>query len=166
MITQPDTPFKSRYTRLDRIPYAGVQTPNAAHTGSNLEHDLEQIITSTNPTMVLAPAPLDAHPDHKATGELVQRILEKRGQSQKLRYWIIHGGIEWPLPKGWHTNLPLAPPPRGYNLPWQRVTLRPEHVQTKARATRAHSSQLTALGRYLASFSRTNELLSPTGTMP
>jgi LmbE family N-acetylglucosaminyl deacetylase len=166
MLKEPNTPFKSRYTRLERIPYAGVITPNAAHTGTNLEHDLEHILETTQPTMILVPSPLDAHPDHNTTGELVRQMLEKRGETNKLRYWIIHGGIEWPLPKGWHTDLPLAPPPRGYNLPWQRITLTPKQIQRKAQTTRAYSSQLTALGRYLASFSRTNELLSPTGTLP
>jgi LmbE family N-acetylglucosaminyl deacetylase len=160
MLEHHDTPFRSRYTKLERVPYSGVVSPNAAHTGANLEHDLETVIDLVKPTLVLAPSALDAHPDHRATGQFALRVLERRGQSALLRYWIIHGGFEWPLPKGWHTDLPLAPPPRGYDLPWQRVSLTPTQIAVKVRATRAYSSQVLALGRFLASFSRTNELLS------
>lgn len=160
MLEHPDTPFRSRYTKLERVPYSGVVSPNAAHTGANLERDLETVLDLVKPTLVLAPSVLDAHPDHRATGLFAQRILERRGESSLLRYWIIHGGLEWPLPKGWHTDLPLAPPPRGYNLPWQRVSLSPTQIAIKVRATRAYSSQVLALGRFLAAFSRTNELLS------
>jgi LmbE family N-acetylglucosaminyl deacetylase len=164
MLEQPERLFRSRYTKLVRVPYAGVVSQNAAHTGTNLERDLRHVIDLVNPTMVLAPSVLDAHPDHRATGELTQRMLQRRGQTSALRSWIVHGGFEWPLPKSWHTNLPLVPSPRGRNLPWQRVSLSPDQVQVKVRATRAYISQVIALGRFMAAFSRTNELLSPQGT--
>ena len=32
------------------------------------------------PTLVLAPAPQDLHPDHHASGELARRLLERRGE--------------------------------------------------------------------------------------
>jgi LmbE family N-acetylglucosaminyl deacetylase len=160
----PETLFRSRYTKLVRVPYSGVVTQNAAHTGTNLERDLGQVIDLVQPTMVLAPSILDAHPDHRATGELTQRMLQRRGQATTLRSWIVHGGFEWPLPKSWHTDLPLVPSPRGRNLSWQRVSLSPDQVQVKVRATRAYTSQVIALGRFMAAFSRTNELLSPQGT--
>jgi LmbE family N-acetylglucosaminyl deacetylase len=163
MLEQPETLFRSRYTKLVRVPYFGVVTQNAAHTGTNLERDLENMIDLVKPTMVLAPSVLDAHPDHRATGELIQRILQQRHQTAMLRSWIVHGGLEWPLPKSWHTDLPLVPSPRGRTLPWQRVSLNPEQVQVKVRATRAYTSQVIALGRFMAAFSRTNELLSEPG---
>jgi LmbE family N-acetylglucosaminyl deacetylase len=164
MLEHPETPFRSRYTKLVRVPYSGVVTANALQTGTNLERDLERVIDQVKPTLVLAPSVSDAHPDHRATGELTLRILARRGDAATLRSWIIHGGLEWPLPKSWHTDLPLVPSPRGRNLPWQRVSLTPEQVQRKVRATRAYTSQVIALGRFMAAFSRTNELLSAQGT--
>ncbi len=163
MLEHPETLFRSRYTKLVRIPYSGVVSQNAAHTGTNFERDLEHVIDLVKPTMVLAPSVLDAHPDHRATAGLTQRILQRRGETAILRSWIIHGGLEWPLPKSWHTDLPLVPSPRGRNLPWQRVSLTPDQVQVKVRATRAYASQVIALGRFMAAFSRTNELLSAQG---
>ena len=160
LLEHRDTVFRSRYTRLERVPYPGVVSPNAAHTGANLERDLETVLDLVRPTLVLAPSLQDAHPDHHAVAEFALRVLERRGEDSRLRFWIVHGGLEWPLPKGWHTDLPLAPPPRGASVPWQKVSLNPTQVATKVRATRAYSSQVLALGRFLASFSRTNELLS------
>ena len=164
MLEHPEIPLRSRYTKLVRVPYPGVVTQNALQTGTNLERDLERVIDLVKPTLVLAPSVLDAHPDHRATGELTRQILQDRGQTAILRSWIVHGGFEWPLPKSWHTDLPLVPSPRGRNLPWQRVSLTPEQVQVKVRATRAYASQVIALGRFMAAFSRTNELLSTAGT--
>ena len=164
MLEHPETLFRSRYTKLVRVPYTGAITANAAHTGTNLERDLGHVIDLVQPTLLLAPSVLDAHPDHRAAGELTKRILQQRGETAILRSWIVHGGLEWPLPKSWHTDLPLVPSPRGRHLLWQRVSLRPEQVQVKVRATRAYTSQVIALGRFMAAFSRTNELLSAQGT--
>ncbi|MCL6569368.1 MAG: PIG-L family deacetylase, partial [Meiothermus silvanus] len=114
------------------------------------------------PTLILAPSPQDAHPDHRATGELAIRVLGRRGELERLRYWIVHGGLEWPLPKGLHPALPLEPPPRGRGLPWERLDLDSEEEQTKLEATRAHVSQMELLSRFMLAFVRKNELYSPT----
>ncbi len=154
-------PFTAPHTGVDRVPYPGTLSPGAAYTGENLERDLEKLLEETRPTVVLAPSPLDAHPDHRATGDLTLRVLGKRKELGKARFWIVHGGLEWPLPKGLHKNLPLEPPPRGRGLPWQRVNLSPEQIEAKLQAARAHHSQMLILGRFMEAFVRQNELLSP-----
>lgn len=154
-------PFTAPHTGVDRVPYPGTLSPGAAYTGENLERDLEKLLEETRPTVVLAPSPLDAHPDHRATGDLTLRVLGKRKELGKARFWIVHGGLEWPLPKGLHKNLPLEPPPRGRGLPWQRVNLGPEQIEAKLQAARAHHSQMLILGRFMEAFVRQNELLSP-----
>lgn len=111
--------------------------------------------------MVLAPTPLDVHPDHRATGELVLTLLQERGQLEAGRWWIVHGDAEWPLPKGVHPSQPLFPPLRARSLAWERFDLEPVWVEQKLRAILAYGSQVALMRRFLESFVKGNELLSP-----
>ena len=154
-------PYTSPRTGASAVPYAGTLSPGAAYTGANLERDLEQLVGAIRPTVVLAPSPEDAHGDHRTTGDLAIRVLGRRRELAKARFWIVHGGPEWPLPKGQHLALPLWPPPRGRGLEWQRVDLSLEEAGKKLEAVRAHRSQTLILGRFMEAFVRQNELISP-----
>lgn len=157
------TPYTSPQTRLDRVAYPGCRTPGAPYTGQALEADLEGVMAQVRPTLLLAPSPLDAHADHRATGYLALRLL-RPGLSAL--FWIVHGGVEWPLPKGLHPTLPLEPPPRGRGLPWQRLDLTPPVRAAKEAALLAYRSQMEILGRFLLAFVRQNELFSPHPLLP
>src|SRR6202162_1314050 len=102
-------PYRSQYTASTSVRYADAVSPGASYTGANLERDLEYLIAEFRPTLVLAAAPQDLHPDHRASGELVRRLLERRGELAALRYWIIHAR-GWPRPYGLEPPVPLAPP--------------------------------------------------------
>ena len=158
-------PFRSLYTGQDCVPYPEAVSPSAEHTAANLEADLRAVLERSRPTIVFAPSSHDAHPDHRATAELVDRLLAPKLGVRRYE-WIIHGGIEWPLPKGLHPSLPLAPPPRGRGLPWERFEIRPDQVQAKLRAIGCHHSQVLLMARYLGSFARSNELFAPTRGTP
>ncbi|MGC8904921.1 MAG: PIG-L family deacetylase, partial [Thermus sp.] len=84
----------------------------------------------------------------------------------RLYFYVVHGGLEWPLPKGFHPGLPLEPPPRGRHLPWRRLDLTPEEEQAKLQALKAHRSQMELLGRFMEAFVRKNELLAPYAPPP
>lgn len=152
------TPYRSRYTGAERVPYGGTLSPGAAYTGANVERDFETVLNRVKPDVVLAPSPQDQHPDHRAASYFVTRALARRGETNALRFWIVHGGLEWPLPKGYHPRLPLTIPPRGANLPWERRSLTDAQETVKWRAIRAHESQLLILGRFMEAFVRQNEL--------
>jgi LmbE family N-acetylglucosaminyl deacetylase len=79
---------------------------------------------------------------------------------------VVHGGLEWPLPKGVHRSDPLTLPSRAMNLAWTRADLTPAEVQKKAEAIRAYRSQTALLGRFMQAFERKNELLSTTPLPP
>jgi len=154
-------PYVSPHTALDKVAYPGCLSLGAPYTGQSLEGDLEAVVREFAPTRVLAPSPLDAHPDHQATAYFAMRILGKMGWEGRLRYYIVHGGYEYPLPKGLHPRLPLYPAPRGRRLPWRRVELSEAEIEGKLRATRAHASQMRLIGNFMLAFVRRNELLSP-----
>lgn len=153
-------PYRSSLTLTDRVPYAGTVSEGAPYTGESLERDLRTVLDRFRPTLVLAPALRDTHPDHRATAELALRVLGDRAEADLLRYWVIHGGLEWPLPKGYHPTLPLEPPTTGQGLPWHRLPLTPEVLERKHQAILAHQSQMELLSRFMLAFVRTNELFS------
>lgn len=156
------SPFTSKFSGVSAVPYRDALSFGAAYTGANLEADFKTVLDRVKPTLVLAPSPEDAHGDHRATGDLAIRVMSQRGELERLRYWIIHGGLEWPLPKGLHRGLPLEPPPRGKGLEWTVRDLTPEQIQKKLEAARAHKTQMKLLARFMLAFVRQNELISST----
>ncbi|WP_027482311.1 PIG-L deacetylase family protein [Deinococcus pimensis] len=153
-------PFASRYTRATRVPYPQALSPGAPYTGVSVERDLDRVLDEVRPDVVLAPNVQDQHPDHRATSYFVTRALARRGEQDRLRFWIVHGGLEYPLPKGLHEGLPLLIPPRGRTLSWERLDLTPAQEAGKLRALRQHRSQMRVMDRFLLAFVRENELLT------
>lgn len=152
--------YTSKYTGAKAVPYQDCVTYGAEYTGRSLEKNLKNLVTKVSPTVVLAPSPYERHRDHRAVSFFVTRVLQATRVHARLEFYMVHGGAEWPIPKGWHTNLPLPPPPRGKHEEWRRVDLGEEDVQRKVEAIRAYKSQMDALGRFMAAFARTNELLA------
>ncbi|MCX7600386.1 MAG: PIG-L family deacetylase [Meiothermus sp.] len=153
------TPYRSHLTQVSHVPYPGTLSPGAPYTGESLRHDFRRVLELVRPTLVLAPSPRDAHPDHRAVGLLAQQEVA----AERLRFWIVHGGLEWPLPKGLHPQLPLEPAPRGKGLPWQRLSLDAAERAAKLEALRAHTSQMRLLAHFMLAFVRQNELYSARG---
>lgn len=153
-------PYTSRYTGKRAVPYTGTLDPGAAYTGQNVERDLGRVLDRVRPDVVLAPSVQDQHPDHRAASFFVTRLLARRGELNELRFWIVHGGLEWPLPKGLHTQLPMILPPRGKGLAWRRVNLSPQEEAVKLAALREYRSQMAVLARFMLAFVRENELLT------
>ncbi len=154
-------PYESPYTGLSAVAYPGAYRTGLPYTGKALEETLVSVLESFRPTRILLPSPLDAHRDHQATAYFGMRAAAALGLEARLEYYLVHGGYQYPLPKGLHPRLPLYPPPRGRGLPWRRFSLSLEEVALKEKAIRAHRSQMRLLGQFLLAFVRTNELFSP-----
>jgi LmbE family N-acetylglucosaminyl deacetylase len=101
-------PLRSTYTRVSAVATAEARSPGAAYTGANLTRDLAGVLDEFAPTLVLAATPQDLHSDHAASGELVARLLAARGQSSRLRWWIVHAGRNWPAPRRYRPALALS----------------------------------------------------------
>jgi LmbE family N-acetylglucosaminyl deacetylase len=154
--------YRSSYTGLSAVPYPQAMSPYASYTGSNLERDLQRVIDQFQPTLVLAAAPQDRHPDHSASGALVRRLLERRGQLDRLRYWIVHAP-HWPDPRRYRPELALPPPAVATALQWESSALTSPERAHKLAALRAHRSQMKVMESFLLSFVRANELFALPG---
>ncbi len=151
--------YRSKYTGVSAVSYPQALSPYASFTGSNLERDLARVIDQFQPTLVLAAAPQDRHPDHSASGALARRLLERRGQVDKLRYWIVHAR-HWPQPRRYQPEMSLAPPAVAAALPWQSLPLSGDERAHKLAALREHRSQTRLTETFMLSFVRANELFA------
>ena len=155
------SPYTAPRTRADAVYVRGALTPGAPFTGEALEADIRRVLDRVKPDLVLAPAPQDFHTDHHTLSYIALRLMAERQQADRLRFWVIHGGLEWPVPKGIHEALPLTEPPLADRLPWTRVDLTPEQRARKLEAVRAYRTQTEIEARFMEAFVRANELLSP-----
>jgi LmbE family N-acetylglucosaminyl deacetylase len=153
-------PLRSRYTGQSNVAFDIAVSPQAPYEGRALDADLRKVIDITQPTYVFVASPLDAHPDHSASGEFVMRILGERNQLDRVYYWIIHGGFDWPRPRGLHRQNPLVPPERARDLPWLRFELTDAEQDDKLAALQAHHSQMEIMRSFLRAFVRRNELFT------
>jgi LmbE family N-acetylglucosaminyl deacetylase len=155
-----DLPYRSPHTGVAAVPYARAFLPGAAYTGASLEENLRAVIDRVQPTWVLAPTPLDVHEDHRATGMLVIRTMRGLGHLDRVRYWIVHGGIGWPWPRGLHPEEALVPPSHAGALPWQDFPLLPAERDRKASAIRIYETQMRLTSSFLLAFVKRNEIYS------
>ena len=110
------TPYYSRFNGAVSVPYAGTFAAGHPYSGESLERDFARVLDLVRPTLVLAPSPLDAHPDHRAAGIVTLQVLSRRHELSAARFWIVHGGALWPSPRGLRPRRPLSQPPRGRGL--------------------------------------------------
>jgi LmbE family N-acetylglucosaminyl deacetylase len=154
--------YTSRYTGAAAVPYEQAYQPGEPYRGENLEHAIDTILDATQPTLVLAPTPLDRHPDHSAVGELAIRVMARRHQGDRVSYWIVHGGRDWPTPHRLRLDSPLVPPKLAAGLKWLPLAVSGAERATKLLALRQYHSQWEVMEPFLVSFVRSNELYSVT----
>jgi LmbE family N-acetylglucosaminyl deacetylase len=154
------TPYRSRFTDSKAVPYAEALSPGHPYTGLNLERDFESVLDRVHPTLVLAPSPLDSHPDHRATGIVAIRAMARRNELSKIRYWIVHGGEFWPIPRGYEPDFEMNPPPLGHGLSQTPFRLAADEEQVKRQAISSYHTQMEVMSSFLLSFVRTSELYS------
>jgi LmbE family N-acetylglucosaminyl deacetylase len=153
-------PYYSKFTGATRVPYADTLGAGHPYTGESLERDFARVLDRVRPTLVLAPSPQDAHPDHRAAGILTLQVLSRRHELLRARFWIVHGGGVWPSPRGLRMNLPLGVPSRGNGLALTAFPLDRLEEADKLEAVRQYQTQMRVMSSFLLSFVRTNELFS------
>lgn len=159
--------YRSGFTGVAAVPYTEALFPQHPYTGAALERDFAAVIRRVQPTLVLAPSPLDSHPDHHAAGLLAMAAARER-PAELVRYWIVHGGEGWPTPRGLVPGVPLTVPPLGRALDFTAFALSVPEEDNKLAALREYTTQLRVMEPFLLAFVRTTELFATRAgvTMP
>lgn len=157
-------PFRSPYTGVTSSPYGAHPVFATTYAGEVLVANVEELIRSEDPTVLIFPSPHEGHPDHWAASAFVSYALEdlKRnrgwsGQPQIYTYLVHYTG--WPRP--WGANLARnlePPPPIAPEGIWLRLDLPWAARVEKYNAILKYQSQVAVMRGFLTSFARATEL--------
>ena len=95
-------PYRSGLTNVTSVPYTESMVFGQPQTAINLLTDLEQVMTSFQPTIIAYPNLIDDHPDHQATELFVTAALADLQLSPHRLEYVVHV-------KGWPRPLRYAP---------------------------------------------------------
>lgn len=164
-----DSPLRSGFTKVDRVPYPNAQTPDAPYSGQSVVRDIALAIENFRPTRVLTTDGNDTHADHRAAFCFLLAALEQlrlrssTRWAETVEFWtyLVHHAI-WPVPHGYRPNEVLAPPfvLTQIGASWLDGVLDRKARRAKKSALSCYESQMTWTPNYLKSFLRRNELFN------
>jgi LmbE family N-acetylglucosaminyl deacetylase len=162
MNTWTSKPYRSGMTNASLVPYAESTVVGQAQTAMNLLADLEQVMTSFQPTIVAYPNLIDFHPDHQATELFVTAALADLHLSPRRLEYVVHVP-GWPRPLRYAPFVDAYAPPaaRVLGLHEEVIHLTPQEVGIKTRAIQAHASELLPFATLVAFARRTEVFLAP-----
>jgi LmbE family N-acetylglucosaminyl deacetylase/glycosyltransferase involved in cell wall biosynthesis len=164
---QQNCPVLSPHTHATRSPYPNTYHPASQYCGKDLLDDLQSIIDSFRPDVIILPHPNDEHPDHRAVSNFT-RLAVDLTSSQDPAYlpaeygYLVHYGA-FPQPRSRGQSIAILPPKAliNANNPWVRLSLTPAQEQTKAAAVQSYHTQELVLKSFLLSFVRQDEIFTP-----
>jgi LmbE family N-acetylglucosaminyl deacetylase len=155
-------PFRDRLTRISSVPYDRCLSPAAPYVGESILADLKKILRDFKPNKIFVSHPADINRDHQALYVFLRVALwdlEKEMRAPAVYPYLIHA-VKWPLPRGFHPELPLETPLQltGTGITWYRMDLTEEEIAQKQKAISLYKTQLVGTPHYLVTFARKNEL--------
>lgn len=154
----PNNPYnKNGITSNVNYPYSYEK--NASYCGSNVNKNLQEIIWSFKPTVILYPDSEDEQIDHWATNAFVEYATSKMNYQGAKYTYIVHDPPDWPSPRTYQPQDLLTPPEEltsiGYK--WVSFPLSPYNERLKEASINTYTSQINS-DSYIQSFIRTNEI--------
>jgi len=180
-LTGGSAPFRQKFT-LKTETYGPAQPDYhttvhgsaAPYTHASVLADVVDLIRTFRPGRICVTSEADRHPDHQAAFRFVRDGAKAAGYEGVLETYLIHGGPEWPWPRGITPQSGLeAHGVKGERIPlgvpWPppfRIALSPEEVRLKLAAIQAHASHLAGAvegplvqeREYLESFVKSEEV--------
>jgi LmbE family N-acetylglucosaminyl deacetylase len=155
--------FKSPYTGRISPPLTEQVIRGVRYRGYDIRRELEHVVVSFGPTLVVASHPEDMHPDHCSTHIFLSEALDELSRNGRVRprvlHYLVHYG-QWPLRPSDTDSYMLLPPPEFPPLEgrWVTLPLTRDEIEAKHAALLLYHSQMLVIGRFLLSFARGNEL--------
>ncbi len=151
-------------TRTFHSPYSNSYEKNVQYKGVNVVKNIESIIKSFEPDLIIYPYSRDQHPDHWATSAFVKFSLLQLGYKGEEWQYLVHRG-DWPTPFGKHPDMFLVPPFKlaFTDTKWYQVPLDGFMIEKKANSISDYHSQIKVMRGFLEAFIRQNELFAKLG---
>jgi LmbE family N-acetylglucosaminyl deacetylase len=156
---QPGTSRLHVATNARSVPYLDALSPGSPYNAAAITADLETVMRSFRPTVVLFPSPLDLNPDHQAAYLFVTAALLDLDLHPSRYTYLVHQR-HFPAPLLYNPLAPLTPPAFVASLPirLRNLKLTTGEVALKYTTTMLYHSQVDVAYRLLTSFSRQNEV--------
>ena len=183
-LARGSTPFRQKYTQkaethgpAQKDYHSAVHGSPAPCTYASALSDVVELIRVFRPERICVTAEADRHRDHQASFRFVRDGVTAAGYEGAFETYVIHGGEEWPWPKGATPESPFQSHdvkneriPLG--MPWpppHRIPLSTEDQRLKQAAIRAHATHLEAAvqgpdaeeRKYFDSFIKSEEIFWP-----
>ena len=155
-------PLTSPYTERAMPPPDEQVIRGVSYRGSDVRIELERIVKTFVPDVIILPDPEDEHPDHCASYIFGRAALDGTGHDRSspmprvLRY-VVHFD-DWPSDRD--AAMPVMPP-SGLDEPsdeWRTFPLTVLEERNKKAALSAYTTQWPVVGHLLRGFTRSNEL--------
>jgi LmbE family N-acetylglucosaminyl deacetylase len=156
---QPGTSRLHLATGTRVVPYGDALSPGSAYNAAAILKDLESVLHSFAPTVVVLPSPLDLNPDHQAAYLYATAALSDLSMSPTQYTYIVHQR-HFPMPRFYNPLALLTPPSfvASLPLPLRNLRLTAGQVSLKYASTMLYRSQTDVSYNLLASFCRQNEV--------
>ena len=162
---QPTRPFRSFFTRLNKVVNEEDFSYGKSYSGANIVRDFEKVLQSVKPTHIFVTAPFDLNQDHQASFLFLAAALQNSKGVLTPRpgvysYLVHEKG--WPKPRKYDPSTELLPPKKRAlpGVVWLRQDLLPEEIRKKEESLHCYDSQLSYSKNFLKSFIRKNELFA------
>ncbi len=153
-------PFRSFFTRSSKVPYPECLSPGAPYVGESALKDIKKVITDFKPTKIFVSNPADKNRDHRALYLFLKVALwdlEGKIKRPEIYPYLVHL-VGWPMPRGYHPELKLAPPDSMSGIPWISLPLAEKEIDKKRAAVACYKSEIEYDPPYLFTYVRANEL--------
>jgi len=160
----PLHPYRSPFSREEKVPYPESFSPNAPYCGESILNDLEKLISDFKPTKIFVSSPIDLNNDHKALYLFLQVALwdlkDSIGSPDVFEY-IVHAK-NWPEIQGYYPLKKLTFPViiKGDEITWYDFVLTAAETEKKHEAVLNYKSQLEYKPKFLVSFVKSDEIFS------
>jgi LmbE family N-acetylglucosaminyl deacetylase len=153
-------PYASSSTKFNYSPYHGTFKPGQIYAGENVDADLQEIIDTFKPSMIVVPIASDTHPDHSAAFQYTTKAVTETGSKARVFTYLVHYRI-YPPEKKLNTNVFLYPPKKLFTLEgWYSFDLTADEINKKLEAVNKYSQENPGSKFYdfLQSFVKRNEI--------
>ncbi|MCE5214685.1 MAG: PIG-L family deacetylase [Methanobacterium sp.] len=157
---ESNNPYKVNNT-TNNANYTYSYQKNATYSGTNLYHNLAEIMSNFQPTIIFYPDSEDEQIDHWAGNAFTEYVMAQTNYNGSGYTYIVHDPPHWPSPRTYTPEAYLLPPPELTYINYKFVLFPLDQYQERLKeaAIGSYPSQINT-DSYIRSFIRKNEIFA------